>query len=229
MSMLRFAAGSALALCLGTTSLKAFHTPFFDDFQAGDTEGWSVGSIHPNPPMVIFDDGPLGFGDHYLQLTAIGSPASPNSPGSRLLSFNNTEWSGDYLAAGFAAISVDMINFSNVDLSMRVAINGPGGYFVSTNPIALPGGLPWSTYSFPITAADLTAEAGSTDVLLTLAAVTELRILHNPDPRFFGSVVEAQIGLDNIQAIIPIPAALPAGLAMLGAMGMMRRRGTKLS
>ncbi len=223
MSMYRLAAGSALILCLGTASPDAFAAPHFNDFQAGDTEGWTVGNIHPNPPVVVFDDGPLGFGDHFLQLTAVGSPASPNAPGSRLLSFNGTEWNGDYLAAGFTAISVDMINFANVDLSMRVALNGPGGYFVSTLPITLPAGLPWATYSFPITALDLTPEAGSTDPLLTLGAVSELRILHNPDPRFFGSVIDAQIGLDNIQAIVPIPAALPAGLGLLGGLWLRRR------
>ncbi len=223
-------AGCLLAAVFQASPLRAYHVEeFHNDFQDGGNAGWEVGSLHPNPPVVMPDGGPGGDGDQFLLLTADGTPASPNAPGSRLLVFNGTQWNGDYLAEGIAAILMDMANFSDVDLSMRLAINGPAGYFVSTNPVTLPANSGWSFYLFPVGPADLSPDSGDGDPLMTLTAVSELRLFHNPEARFFGSLVSAQIGVDNFQAVIvPLPTGAMAALTLLGFKLIRRTSGRRI-
>jgi len=169
-----------------------------DDFQDGTTQGWSSGDPNPNPPVNIPDGGPNGAGDNYLQITS----TSGGGPGSKLIVFNLNQWTGDYIAAGVTVISAQMNNLGNTDLTMRLAFDGAGGRFSSADGISLPAGSGWTTVVFPIEPSDLTSVGGS-DVNLTLSNVTELRILHNPNPSFKGAPIEATLGVDNIRADEP--------------------------
>src|SRR5207249_325543 len=52
----------------------------------------------------ITDGGPSGIGDKFLQVTSTGI----GTAGSRLITFNTTQWIGDYNSAGVGAISMDL-------------------------------------------------------------------------------------------------------------------------
>jgi hypothetical protein len=119
---------------------------------------------------------------------------------------NSTQWTGDYIAAGITALTMDIKNFGGTNLNMRIAFEGPGGNFWSINPIAVSASSDWQLITFPVQAANLT---GGTNVSTTLAGVTEVRILHSVAGGFKGDAIVAQIGLDNITAVTePVPVEL---------------------
>ncbi|PWB73274.1 MAG: hypothetical protein C3F15_10055, partial [Holophagae bacterium] len=66
-----------------------------DDFEDGTTMGWEEGAPSPNPPVNVADGGPGGAGDAYLENTSSGGTGA----GSRMVMFNNAQWTGDYVAA----------------------------------------------------------------------------------------------------------------------------------
>ena len=194
----------AAALTLGQT----------DNFEDGLTQNWAVGLLgapHPKPPKNIPSGGPAGVDDNYLLLTAVGG----NGPGNRLTVINASQWAGDYPAAGITGIWMDVNNFGNSDLSLRLLVADPTGgpptnLAFSTDPIFVPAQSGWLSLKFPFTIADLTAGAGS--VLTALTHATELRIFHSPAAGFPGPAVVASLGVDNITA-----APVPGTLLLLGS------------
>jgi len=70
--------------------------------------------------------------------------------------------------------------------------------FFTRPAIDIPG-----TVSFSLAPQDLIA-AGGNDVMATLANVTQLRILHNPIPRFQGTVIDD----DGVDPISPVAGRL---------------------
>jgi len=167
-----------------------------DNFEDGTVQGWSEGSPSPNPPANITDGGPGGTGDNYLQNVSSGGGGA----GSRLAMFNTDQWKGDYTSAGVTDISMHMNNLGATNLEMRLAFDGNGGRFSSTNAVSLSAGSGWQTVVFPIGPSDLTSVDGGTNVNATLSNVTELRILHNTSPNWKGASIAATLGVDNITA-----------------------------
>lgn len=165
-----------------------------DDFEDGTTQGWGSGNPNPNPPTNIATGGPSGTDDNFLQVTSIGGSVT----GSKLVVMNSTQWIGDYVTAGVTSVSMHIKNFGATNLSMQIAFEGPGGNFWPINPIAVSASNIWQLISFPVQAANLT---GGTNIITTLAGVTEVRILHSIAGEFKGDAVVAQIGLDNITAV----------------------------
>jgi hypothetical protein len=80
-----------------------------DTFQDGTTMGWFVPGMSPNPPANSPTGGPGGIGDAYLALSSNGGMG----PGGRLAVLNDSQWAGDYLAAGIVMISMDVQNFGS--------------------------------------------------------------------------------------------------------------------
>ena len=96
-----------------------------DTFSAS-AEGWfagggPLGGIPAVPPAVQPGGGPGGAGDPFLRITATGA----SGPGSRLVAMNGAQWSGDYLAAGVAALEMDLINIGASDLTVRLLFEDP--------------------------------------------------------------------------------------------------------
>ena len=170
-----------------------------DDFQDGTTQHWVVGNpFEPNQP-VNDTGGPAGPNDHYLRLTADGLPGG----GGRLVVINQTQWGGNYLAAGVNAITMSVNNLGTTDLSLRLYVadgttQQPLDTAISTNSVFLPAGSGWTTATFLLSPAHLTALRGNVQQALTNAR--EVRIFHNPAPTFPPPPVAASLGVDNIKA-----------------------------
>jgi hypothetical protein len=179
------------------------------------THAWNSGLPNPNPPALLADSGPLGTGDTSLRVTSNGGSGA----GGRLLVINESAWTGDYTGQGIVALAMHVRNGGTTPLSMRVAFNGPGGWFVTAaTPVAAFSG--WNHLLFQIDAPSLTS-SGGTDATLTLAAVTEVRVLHNSTVNHRGAQLSSSFQVDNIRAI---PEARATSLALLSACFLLRRR-----
>lgn len=192
---------------LFTTSLRAVVLFQLEDFES--PTAWTAGSPHPSPPAIQPDSGPDGTGDSSLRIAA----APGSGPGSRLAAYNRTDWVGDYLGAGISALTMDLRNQSLLDSSVRVAVNGPGGWFV-TDAEELGRFSTWTSVRFEITAASLLSDGG-TDAGATLAAVSELRILHSPDVSHRGGQGQRTLLVDNLRAVPEPGSALLLGLGLV--------------
>jgi hypothetical protein len=185
-----------------------------DDFQDGTTQNW-------NGASGFFSNvagGQGGAGDLYLEVTSRGG----NGPGSRIGTFNDNQWSGDYLSAGVTAVEVDLANFGLTDLDMRVVLFGTSAEWTSTNSLLVPADGIWRNYTFSLTAADLTLVGGAGPLEDTLAGVERFLFRHQSGPPSGiggGTPVVGNLGLDNITAI---PA--PGAWALLGVAALAARR-----
>jgi len=221
---------SATIFCAAMSALTSAHavdSGEVDTFSSG-IEGWFAGGgpfgqMPPVPPTVVATGGPAGAGDSFLQIVANGSGGS----GGRLVAMNGAQWAGNYLAAGIAAIAMDLRNLGQSDLTVRLyfedPIPGPPvNEAVTTLGVFLPAGGGWTHALFPISPASLTVLQGSATTLL--ANTTVLRIFSGAAPDFPPAQVAGVLGVDNIQAV-PEPetfALLAVGLAFVAAR---RRRG----
>ncbi|MGI9427024.1 MAG: hypothetical protein ACR2NM_00085 [Bythopirellula sp.] len=215
----------AMTLVIGfATSAHAISFGQVDDFQDGSTQGWGDGGLSANPPINQLNAGPSGAGDHALEIRTNGAPGGA---GSRLVALNPNQWAGDFLAAGVSSISVDLSSPNNVPLNVRLALRGAGGDFVTPDMVVPAGTGLWNNYTYSLAPGDLIA-AGGFDVVQTLGGVSELRILHNPDPSIRGATVGGAIPfvgrllVDNITAL-PEPATWV--MLTLSAVMLPRRRG----
>ena len=166
--------------------------------------GWTSGTPNPVPPVILPDAGPSGSGDGALRITANGSSSGP---GGKLVVFNRTTWTGDYTGAGVVSIAADLRNMgTSGDLSVRLAFNGPGGWFVTAIAPA-PRFDGWSSADFDLRPTALTAVSGGTNAAATLAGVTEMRILHSAAADHQGAVVSGILLVDQLRAV-PEPSAM---------------------
>lgn len=193
----------ACALALGA------HADFLTQIDTFDTttEGWAGGA---NTTHVQ-----TGPGEGYLQLSR------PIEATFHIAGYNTAQWTGDLLADGVTALTMDLAQIAGpAALSIRLMVWGDGGLWGSTaiTPIT----SSWTTYTFGLTAADLSfvnadmegpaGSGGGTGVLAdTLSGVNRIQIRHdgvNPTPPgFHPPHVAATLGIDNIAAI-PEPASL---------------------
>ena len=179
--------------------------------------GWTSGNPNPNPPSILADSGPLGPGDSALMVTSNGGSGA----GGKLLSFNKTDWAGDFTGNGIISVSADLRNQGSTALSIRLAFNGPGGWFV-TQAAAAPAFVGWVPRSFDIrTASLLPTDAGSTDAAATMASVSEMRILHSSTPDHKGAQTSGSFLVDNIRAV-PEPGLF--AISLLSGVILVARR-----
>lgn len=178
---------------------------------------WTSGNPNPNPPVIQLDSGPLGAGDNALRVTSNGGSGA----GGKLLVFNTTAWSGDYVGAGVLGLTLDLRNGGTTTLQVRLAFNGPGGWFVTpANPVLAFSG--WNHLLFDVRPVSLVS-AGGSSAANTMGGVTELRVLHSSAVDFKGAAVSSSFLLDNVQAVPE-----PGGVSLLAlAGGLLARRPRK--
>jgi hypothetical protein len=217
---------NALIVCCFAITATATTIGQIETFTTG-TDNWTVGDPgNPNPPTTALG-GPGGAADQYLQLQANGVTGTP---GSRLVVFNQTQWTGSF--SGIIGIVMDVKNFgpNNVDLRLlfeHMPVPGPPqDLAMSLNPVIVPAGSGWVHVLFPINPASLFVLIGT--AAGALSDVTTMRIFHNPVPGFGGPgngppAIQVTVGVDNIQAV-PEPVALALVGGGLIAIGLLRRR-----
>lgn len=215
----RAAALFACSLMLTLAPRAAAVAPnLLDDFQSGTTLGW-IGS----PTSNVSDAGPAGAGDNALLV----------SVGNRAAIYNQSQWTGNYIGAGITKLAMDVRNVSQTTLQLRIGIAngafGPGGdgdTYVSVTPITVPTDNAWRRIEFDMSPSAFSPHNTNTNpapsAAAALAALTHLRILHNPNPNDFrGATGALEFYLDNIQAV-PEPAG--GALAALGFATLAARR-----
>lgn len=191
------------ALCMAGEA-AAITIDQIDTFEDGTTQGWfagggPLGGSPPVPPVNVSTGGPTGVGDNFLAVTATGG----SGPGSRLVTMNASQWSGDFIAAGIGSISMNVINLGNSDLALRLLFEDPTGgpptnSAVSHAAVSLAAGSGWQSVVFSILDADLDALTGSVEG--ALRATTLMRLFHGPDAAFPPTSVTGVLGIDNIRA-----------------------------
>ena len=186
-----------------------------DDFQDGTTQNWTNGGAPGAPPIVNFvSGGPGGAGDHYIQITSLGGAG----PGSRLTAFNRDQWLGDYVGQGIMAIEMDLNNFGDSELSIRIGfkqdlgISSPG---YLSQAFVLPAGSGWQHFVFTIDMASMIALNGPSDFNTFFSGnFQEIRIINEVGAtNLNGDPIASQLGVDNIHAV-PEPTSFV--LASLG-------------
>jgi len=188
-----------------------------DTFQTPDALGWTIGINSPLVPTVISTGGPQGANDGYLQVISTGS----GKANSKLVMFNQSQWTGNYIAAGVTQINTQMANFGANPLSMRVAFQDSfGTEYASTLGIPLPADGRWRAVTFDMTPSAFTVIQGTSPIEQSLADVGLLRILSAANgPAYIADTIAATVGFDNITAV-PEPALL----APLLATALLRRK-----
>lgn len=218
MSVRRFHVGAVVA-ALALLSPAAAHAQIafgqIDDFEDGTVQDWqgSIGNFSNQP-----NGGPAGAGDNYLEVIGNGGFGS----GSRVASFNEDQWSGNYAAAGVTAVRLDMANFGATDLEMRILLPlAAGGDWTTTVAEVVPADGIWRSYTFSLTEAAMTQVGGAGTFAQAISGVNRLLIRHEtgaPSGIGGGTPIVGTLGLDNITAI-PEPSTIAlmslAGLALL--------------
>jgi hypothetical protein len=182
------------------------------DFQDGTVQGWTNGGGRNSFPLNISTGGPSGAGDGYLQVssgTINGEIFPPN-----LVTLNRTTYAGNYTSTGATSISMDLKNFSPVDvgtgmvpalpirLVFEQGFGSPPAYV--SDAFTLLGDDAWHHATFQISAANFHA-LGTVDPLATvLSSITEVRILANSSESLQGASGNFRFGVDNILATSPI-------------------------
>jgi fibronectin-binding autotransporter adhesin len=205
--------GRRLRLWLAAGLLVAFPAPArcvtlnqIDTF-TGSTDNWTDGHAGNNV-LVIASGGPNEPpNDSFLQVKSVSGTDHP-----RLITFNQTQWKGNYTAAGIGSVSMELKNFGiagSQPLSMRITIRdmtggqSVGGYS-STTAFSLPADGQWHLATFALNAASMTAVAAPADSLAAvLTNVQDFRLLNSAMPAVIGDSLNATIGVDDITALPP--------------------------
>jgi hypothetical protein len=207
-----------LAVALGcTTTASALITPSSRDDFSATSEGWKIGA-NGVQPLRVAAAGPDGQTGYLSQFSDGGG-----SNGKWLMWSDESKWQGDYLSAGATGINLwANVSSGTSPVSMRIAFDGPGGWFYSS---AQSVGAGWASYSFDLAQANFTFASGSgSGVFLdTFSGVTRFEILAGTGGvvwRSRGDLLEAgtsvnTILIDDISAV-PEPSTY-ALLLMAGA------------
>ena len=214
-----------VVLAVSITELDDFNAP---SGAPNPQESWLEGGGSTTPPSQQLTGGPDGSGFLIDSSTGI-------SPGKRMQLWNTDQWTGDYLGQSISTLSLDAINLSgegNETINLRVALNGPGGWFVTGPQVLLPE-TGWQSLLFDLSPTGL-VHAGQGDAVYdsTMAAVNRLQIISLEEDTFNiggnaglrGDTIVATLGLDNIRAGEAIPEPSGAALILMGCAGLMRRR-----
>jgi hypothetical protein len=171
-----------------------------DDFENGLLGNWA-GDVQSVTNVTT--GGPAGAGDNFLQISANGM----QGPGSRLVAYNTSQWTGNYTVAQITAIAMDARNLGANAIHLRFAF-GDGSaiptWFASTNPIILSAGSAWQQVSFSLSA--MTRVSGTTTLETALTNVQAIRVLSSVDlPQVGGGgargdAILGTLGVDNITA-----------------------------
>jgi hypothetical protein len=177
-----------------------------DTFQ-GSTDNWTSG-LGAGNLLDVGTGGPNGTGDAFLQVSSSGGTGAD----SKLITFNQMQWAGNFTGAGVGSVQMELKNFGTASLPIRITIRDltggqtVGGYS-STTPFTLPNDGQWHLAKFNLNAASLTAVSSPIDSLaVVLTKVADFRLLSSAVPSVIGDTISARIGIDAITALPPAPS-----------------------
>lgn len=193
-----------------------------DDFEGGTTQNWAIGNMSsPFFPINIANGGPGGVGDGYLQLNSSGMGGS----GGKLVSFNDVQWTGNYIVGGITGIRMQLNNLGANPVSMRLAFGSIGGSgFSSSISVDLSPGSGWTEAFFAIGESAFVRLVGTETFQQAFADIVEIRILSATAPALSGDLIAATVGVDLIGAI---PEPSTAWLVAVGAAVLLLRLRTR--
>jgi hypothetical protein len=171
-----------------------------------------MGPNSPQLPFAVSTGGPQGANDGFVQAVSTGTSGA----NSKMIMFNQDQWTGNYVAAGVTQITAELANLGANPLSMRIAIqDNVGSEYGSTVASALPADGQWHLISFNLSASGLSLIQGSSSPTQALSNVGMLRILSAANgPSFIGDTVAATLGADDIAAVPEPITVLPVLIAM---------------
>jgi hypothetical protein len=173
--------------------------------QIDDFENGLLGNWFGDFPSVsnVTTGGPAGIDNNFLQIAANGA----QGPGSRLVAYNTTQWTGNYNAAQITSIAMDARNLGENAIHLRFAF-GDGSaittWFASTDPVILSPGSAWQPVSFSLSS--MTRISGTATLETSLTNVQSIRILSSVDlPQVGGGgargdAIFSTLGVDNLAA-----------------------------
>jgi hypothetical protein len=164
-----------------------------DTFTDGTVMNWGGAAMPTNIP----DGGPNGAGDPFLQITCGVFGSSPH-----LATHNSTQWAGNYNAQGVKVIEADLRNQGATQLEIRLVLMTPlDTRFTSTQQFYIPPDNQWRHYAFPTGQAYLTRVYNGESYSTLINNVGKMMFRHDTGgPSSGGTVVQAQMGIDNITA-----------------------------
>lgn len=198
----------SLALLVGLPSVAQSITLNQVDTFQGSLNSWTDGHAANNVANIT-TGGPNGAGDGYLQVSSGSFDSEP-----RLITFNQTQWTGNYVAAGVGSISMQLKNFGTAALPIRIAIRDATGSFtiapgystVNADAFSLPADGQWHLATFNLTTSDMIAVGGTLPALSTwLTNIHDFRLISSTQPALIGDSISARIGVDAITALPPPP------------------------
>ncbi len=163
--MKTFSWGALLVSCFclsGSASAVTVHSALHNDFEDGSSHGWKkgAGSSQDQWPTVEQEAN----GNHYLKINSHGKGGG-RSPSSRMTFINETEWRGNFLAAGVNSVKTRMKNMGSDPLHMRIGFTTRAieewHFGASKDYLLLPADGQWYDLSFAITEEYITPFLGS--------------------------------------------------------------------
>ena len=176
-----------------------------------NTNNWREPSKSPNPPFWISSGGPLGGNDGYIENDSTGESGA----GSRQVMLNNSQWTGNYVAAGVTRITADFMNVFGTPLFMRVTLRSLATTYSSIDAFEVPIDGQWHHAVFDFNEAHMgpTPATGSDSLATVMSGVIEMRLLSAIDgPNLMGDPILAGVGVDNVFAT---QAPEPASIALI--------------
>jgi hypothetical protein len=154
-----------------------------------DSQNWANGL---GAAPWVSSGGPAEAGDGY-----VSNLSGPGGSNAQVLK-NTVQWAIDFSTPGITEVSFYARSSDASDHPIRIAVDGPGGRFCSSNAAILRSNGQWQLMTLGMQAANFTA-VGGRSINSTLAGVTQFRFIRAASPAFSGDFVTARIDYDDIE------------------------------
>lgn len=181
---------AVIAWCVGSSSHADLTRGVISDFQDGTVQGWGGGTVSNQP-----NTGPLGAGDHSLQLS--------NGGFGGFFAMHNTGVNGS-IDPAVSAVTADILRPLGVGAAeIRFVLFDTGGTkWTSTLAATIVDDGNWHRYTFSILEADLTRVDGLGSYANLTGNLERIMFRYDPGaPSPGGASLPGTMNFDNVTAI----------------------------